>query len=116
MNKKLIIAVSLITLSVFPAATLAVAVFNPGAAPRIPNSITDLWVDVIVNILRFIWPIFVGAAILMFLVAGFVFLTAAGDPNKVKLARDAMIYGVAGFVVGLVAFSLPYIIANTLNL
>lgn len=111
MNKKLIIVLSLVVLSVLPATVLAAI----PPQPQLPNQVTNLW-TVIVGILGFLWPIFVGIAMIMFMIAGFIFLTANGDPNKVKTARDAMIWGTVGMIVGLLSFSLPWIIGNQLGL
>lgn len=52
------------------------------------------------------WKIFGIIAIVMFVVAGILFLTAGGDPEKVGTARKAFLWGVAGVVVGILAFSI----------
>jgi len=110
MNKKLVILFSSMVLLTLPVVMLAD--INPGPAPNSQN----LSVTQIVNIvLNFIWPIFVGFAVIMFLVAGFLFLTAQGDPGKVGAARQAILWGIIGVVVGVIAFSIPFIIRNTLG-
>jgi|SRR3989344_7272746 len=86
----------------------------PGVAFAIPSAVGSL-VDIMQRILGFIWPIFLGFAIIMFIVAGFLFLTAQGESSKLKLARDSVIYGVVGVIVGILAFSIPLIIGNTLG-
>ena len=58
------------------------------------------------NLLAKIWIVFAAIAVLMFLIAGILFLTAAGDADKVKTARNAFLWGVAGVVVGIIAFSI----------
>lgn len=75
----------------------------------------QLW-GTIIQLLKFIWPVFIGLAILMFLLAGVYFLTAQGDPGKLKEARSALIWGIVGVVVGILSFSLPYIVGTTLGL
>ncbi len=83
MKKYLIILLFLLVLLSFPA--LILADINPGPAPNQLNlSITDI----INRVLNFIWPIFIGFAVIMFLVAGFYFLVAQGDPRKVATARQ----------------------------
>jgi len=110
MNKKLITISILSIFLTLPVVVLALA--GPGP---IPNS-QNLSVTQIVNIvLNFIWPIFVGFAVIMFLVAGFLFLTAQGDPGKVGAARQAILWGIIGVVVGVIAFSIPFIIRTTLG-
>lgn len=108
MNKKIIIASSVI-LSLLPMAVLA---FSPGPTPNTVN----LDVVTIVNvILNFIWPIFAGFAVIMFLVSGFYFLTAQGDSGKIATARQAVLWGIVGVVVGILAFSIPLIVHNTIG-
>jgi|SRR3989344_1198022 len=103
MNKKLITLASFGILLIFPLMAFA-----------IPSAIGNV-VDIMQRILGFIWPVFVGFAIIMFIVAGFIFLTSQGDPGKAKTARDAVIWGVVGVIVGILAFSIPLIIGNTLG-
>ncbi len=110
MNKKLLTLFSLAVLLALPVVMLAANLAPPG----FPAPVTDLWV-VINSILNFIWPVFIGFAVIMFLVSAFLFVAAQGDPNKLQLARSAMIWGVIGVIVGIASFSMPYIIANSLN-
>ena len=49
--------------------------------------------------------IFGSVAVICFVVAGILFLTSQGAPEKLKTARAAVLWGVIGIVVGLVAFS-----------
>ncbi|MDO8530089.1 MAG: hypothetical protein Q7S10_01655 [bacterium] len=79
------------------------------------NGVNDFWI-VIVTVLNFIWPVFVGFAIIMFFVAGFLYLTSAGDPGKTKAARDSFIWSIIGMIVGIMAVSLPYIIGTAIGL
>ncbi|OGZ69451.1 MAG: hypothetical protein A3D44_03445 [Candidatus Staskawiczbacteria bacterium RIFCSPHIGHO2_02_FULL_42_22] len=111
MNKKIayIVSAALLTL---PLVTLAD--IDPGPAPS-PNPGLAV-VDIINKVLNFIWPIFVGFAVIMFVVAGFLFLTAAGEATKVASARQAILWGIIGVVVGILAFSIPFIVRNTLNI
>ena len=105
MNKKLIIALSALTILAMPLAAMA---FDPGVAPTGDSSLT---IATIINrILGFLWPIFAGFAVIMFLIAGFQFLM-----NKPDEGRQAVLWGVVGVVVGLLAFSIPYIVRNVLN-
>lgn len=52
-----------------------------------------------------VWPVFVGIVTIMFIFAGFLFLTARGEPAKIETARKALIWGSVGVAVGLIAFS-----------
>ena len=113
MNKKIVSLFASAGLMLLPLVSLA-APINPANPPQLPPiAATTPW-PVIVAILAFVWPIFIGIAILMFLIAGLTFITANGDAGKIKTARDAMIWGVVGLIVGLLAFSLPDIVRNTI--
>jgi len=107
MNKKLAAVVSSAALLALPALAFAGVL----APPPLPNTTVDVW-GVINKIIGFIWPIFFGVAIVMFLISGFMFLTAAGDPNKIKLGRDALIWGIVGVLVGVLSISIPYIVVG----
>ena len=50
--------------------------------------------------------VFGAIAVIMFIMAGVLFLTAQGAPEKVQQARQAFLWGVAGVIVGILAFSI----------
>ncbi len=50
--------------------------------------------------------------VIMILLAGFQFLTAAGDPKKVEAAKNKIIYAVIGIAVMAVAATIPAFVAN----
>ncbi len=113
MNKKLVALFTLSASLFFPIVVLGLNfpdLINgqPGQAWVVPN--------VIDNIFGFIWMFFVAFAILMFLVAGFLFLSANGDPAKIKSARNAVLWGSVGMIVGILSFSVPFIIQLILGL
>ena len=102
MNKKLIVASALSTL-LLPIAALA---FNPGAVPVSTYTFSQV-VDGIVAIL---WPLIAAATVITFFVAAFFFVTSNGDADKVGTARQALIYGIVGVIVSIIAVSLPSIV------
>ena len=57
-------------------------------------------VDVILSVVA---GLFAAFAVVMFFVAGILFLSARGEPDKVKQARLALFWGIIGVVVGLLA-------------
>ena len=93
---------------------LALPGFSLAEVPA-ENQITDFSV-LICNILRLIWPAFIGLAIIMFFVAGFFFLGAHGDPGKITIARSFLIWGVVGVIVAIMGFSIVQIVATALNI
>ena len=116
MNKKIIASMALIVLLAMPVLVmpgLALAVDPDPVPPGRISDTTSVW-SIIDAIMTFIWPVFIGFAVIMLLVAGFLFLSANGDPTKVGVARMAILWCVVGVVAGIIAFSLPFIIQNTI--
>jgi type III secretory pathway component EscU len=54
-------------------------------------------------------------AVIFIIVAGFKYLTAAGDPEKVKAAGTMLIYTAVAIVVALLARAVPLIIGSFLG-
>ncbi len=95
------------------APVIALAAFDPGPPPA---PLADISVTGLMNkILDFIWPLFIGFAVIMFIAAGFLFLTSMGDATKVAAARQSLLWAIVGVIVGILAFSIPLIIRNTLG-
>lgn len=108
MNKqKIITGLVLISILVAPVMILA-----ESTAPR--GQIADIE-SLVETIENFVWIIFGLIAVISFVVAGILFLTAAGNPEKVAQARTAFLWGVAGVVVGILAFSIVAIIQNAVT-
>ena len=110
MNKKIISVTSaaLLTLALL---ALAQGVFTPPALGGFGGSLTSL----VLLVLDIVWIAFVAVAIIFFVIAGISFLTAQGDPGKVATARNAVIFGAIGIVVGVIAFSVVTILRGTLG-
>ena len=60
------------------------------------------------------WVIFGLIVVICFVMAGVLFLTANGEPEKIKTAKSAAIWGVVGVFVGILAYSVQTIIENIL--
>jgi hypothetical protein len=107
MNKTQKIIVSLIVLSL-----IALPVVALGAAsqevdqPATIGTLTDL----VSKIETVIWVVFGLIAVIMFVIAGILFLTASGSPEKIQAARSAAIWGVVGVVIGILAYSIVAIV------
>lgn len=67
------------------------------------------------NIIEQIWIIFAAFAVIMFVWAGMLFLTASGDPSKLDKARKAVAWGVVGVAIGILAFSIVSIVSDILS-
>ena len=101
--KKTLLSITLISAVILP----AVAMAQPA------KQITDI--NQLANaISRAIWIVFGIVALVCFVIAGVLFLTSAGNPEKVQAARSAFLWGVAGVVVGVLAFSIVKIVENLL--
>ena len=110
MNKKLIASSALTVLLTLPAVILA---FNPG---NLPNAVSNIEINDLVDILfSILWPIAIAFFIVMFILAAFKFFTAQGKPDDIASARNFVIWGIVGVIVALLAFSIPFIVRNTLG-
>ncbi len=110
MNKKIIAVATTALLLAMPLASLA---FTPG---NVPNANPSLNIGTLIDLLfSIIWPVVVAFAIIMFILAALQFFTAQGDPDKVAGARNFVLWGVVGMVVALLAFSIPFIVRNTIG-
>ncbi|MEK7124755.1 MAG: hypothetical protein AAB877_03715 [Patescibacteria group bacterium] len=110
MNKKIVSIISSTALLAMPLMALAGVDFTTPSTQNI--SLQAL----ILKILDITWWIFVGIAVIMFIVAGVSFLTARGEPEAVGKARQFVIYGAVGIVVAVLAFSITLILRNTFGI
>lgn len=109
MNKKLLSIISFGGLLLSPGIILAA--FDAGRRPEPNLNAGNQWLtNLITAILSSIWMLFIAFAIIMFLVAGFQFLKAQGEPGEVATARKSLLWGMVGVLVGVLAFLLPFII------
>ena len=54
---------------------------------------------------------FVAVAFIIF--GGFQYTTSAGDPGKVKKAKDTILYGIIGLVVAMLAYAIVnFVLSN----
>lgn len=84
---------------------IGLVLFAPVVASAIPGTIGSFaaFAD---RVKDFAWQVFALLAVIMFIIAGIMFLTAQGDPDKVGKARSAFMWGVAGVIVGIIAYSI----------
>jgi hypothetical protein len=105
--KKIIVSLLLLSILVLPITAMAIPT-QPGEGDI--GDIEGLY-DKIGTVA---WVVFAMVALICFLIAGILFLTAAGNPAKIAIARNAFLWGVAGVVVGVIAFSIVKIVQNAL--
>ncbi len=96
-----------------PLSVLAVALpILPAGGPINAGLVAVGFINSLISIL---WPLFLGFAVMMFIIAGFLFLTANGNASKIDTAKKAVIWGVIGVAVGILAFSIPFMVAMLLG-
>lgn len=83
----------------------------PGGAPTTVGGLVDRFAGIV----RWVYIIFFTVAVLLILLAAFTYLTAAGDEEKLKQARDRLIYAAVAIVVALLAVGFRAIIENFLR-
>ena len=104
----------LISLSALLLPVAASAVLT-GQVPPVSGATVASIGDLVTKIETFMWVVFGGIAVICFVVAGILFLVAGGDPEKVQKARSAFIWGVAGVVVGIIAYSILAIVGSAMG-
>lgn len=67
---------------------------------------------IICTIINWIFWLLIVLTIIFVLVAAFKYLTAAGDPEKVKSAGNTLLYAAIAVVVALIAKGLPMIVSS----
>ncbi|MEK9170527.1 MAG: hypothetical protein AAB674_02670 [Patescibacteria group bacterium] len=111
MNKK-IIYIALLALPIIGFAQMNIPGLNPPQTGI--TSINDVN-TVIVRIVNWVMGIFFVAAVLFIFWAAYLYLTAAGDTEKVSKAHNQLIYSIVAIAVALLAGSMRYIVANLLG-
>jgi len=107
MAKKILLLIFLGTL-IFPYAAFADRL---GGMENTSLSIYSLGL----SIADAVWVVFTIIALVAFVIAGIMFLTAQGEPEKLKTARSAFLWGVAGVIVAILAFTVISIVKNALG-
>lgn len=101
------ILVSLLLLSVL--LTPALALGQNTGGPGVTFSGLD---DLITKVGDFLWKIVGLVALILFVIAGIMFMTAMGDPAKIATARNFVLWGVVGIIVAILAYSIVAIVTN----
>ena len=78
-------------------------------APGTYNNITQVTGLICVAINWIFWLLIV-LTIIFVLYAAFLYLTAAGEPEKVKTASHTLLYAAVAVIVALIAKGLPFIV------
>lgn len=103
MNKKLLSGLVIAVTTILPVVAMA-------DAPSAPKSFG--WASIVSFITSAIYTIGGLVIVVALLVAGIQFATAGGDDDKLKSARTALIWAVAGAVVLVLAAAIWYVIGT----
>ena len=105
MHKKTLSILASTALLTFPVFCLAFTI------PALPGSTNSIGV-ILDDIFNLLWPVFIGFSVIMFLVAGFQYLRTQGDPSEIQTVNKAVLWGVIGLILGVLAFSIPLIVVK----
>ena len=102
--KKVLLSLVTASLLIAPVAVLA----THEAAPLLEICCGPT--SVIVRIMNWLFTILLIVAAVFIIVAAFMFVTAQGDPEKTKTARNFVLYAVIGVLVAFAARGLVYLV------
>lgn len=67
---------------------------------------------IIDNVAKIIYSILIAVAVIFILLGGIQFLTAGGDPEKIKTARDKIMYAVIAIIIGIAAWGIANLVTT----
>lgn len=115
MNRKLIAVTTASLALVMPLLSLAVTGIGTGGTSEPNVGFSGNISSILGNITNLVWLVFVTIAIIMFVVAGILFLTAQGDSEKLSTARNAALWGVIGVAVAIIGYAIIYLVRTQLG-
>lgn len=101
-------------LSAILLSVILVPVVALGAVNQPTGSIKD-FDTLLTKIQTAVWSLFAIIVFVCFAIAGILFLTSGGAPDKIATARSMAIYGVIGIIVGILAYSILAIVSNLIG-
>lgn len=97
---------------------LSVAAAQVAPNPTVPSvnvrSMSDIN-RIITTVINWLTGIFFAVAILFIFYSAFLFLRAAGDEERLKKAKEYLMYSLVAIAVALLAGTARYLIESTLN-
>lgn len=110
LTKKIVIA-ALVALPILTLAQFGPTTQVPTTGVRQLEDISQI----IVTIVNWLTGLFFVAAVLFLFYAAWLYLFAAGDPEKLKKAKNQLIYSVIAIAVALLAGSVRFVVENLLR-
>ena len=111
--KQILSALILTSILVLPAVSFGVDITGPPEASKV--STVQGIINLIDEIRNYIFTGVMIIAGIFLIVAGFFFITASGDPEKVNKARQMLINALIGVAVALGSFALMKLVSNLLG-
>ncbi len=114
---------SIVFIICFVSLPLISAAITPGTIPEAgelgiqesPIETAGGILDVIANIVRWVYILFFIIAVLLIIFAAFNYLTAGDQADKIRLARNQLIYAAVAIAVALLSVGVTAIIQNFLE-
>lgn len=122
--KKIITFLIVIGLLIFPVMPAFSQSVGPGQIPTQiggndvnGSNVTTIsgWVGILLTVVRWIYTIIFIIAVLFILIAAFNFITSKGDTDKVKEAKNQLLYAAIGIAVALLSYAIVTLVKNSLN-
>lgn len=114
--KSVVLSVSLIGLLAVSSLAFAQPQVNiPGTENSSNITTANGLLDVVKRLIGWVYVVFFVLAVLFILMAAFTYLGAAGDEEKIKKAKNQIIYAAVAIVVALLAVGFSSIIGNFLG-
>lgn len=107
---------------VIPVASLALPLLAAAQVPSAPisapsagiNSINSVGTS-LCTITNWLFYFLIILAVIFIIIAAFRYLTAAGDPEKVKAASHSLLYAAIAIVVGILAKAVPSLVGSVVG-
>lgn len=107
------VPVVLLTLPIVAAAQVGGGA--PTYAPIAPVGSLNAVGQSLCNVTNWLFYFLILLAVIFIILAAFKYLTAAGDPEKVKSASHMLLYAVIAIIVGIVAKAVPGLVGSFLG-
>ncbi len=109
--KTKILATTLVALQVLP--LLALAQVTP--LPPSPLTTFEDFLSILRYVVNFVFTLLMILAIIFILIAAFNYLTAMGNPEKIKSAQSMLIYAAVAIAIALIAQGVQFMVATFLT-
>lgn len=98
MNKKALVLIFLLGITIIPQISLAVTIDS-----------------IFASIAQKVWLVALSIIVICWIITGILFLTALGDPSKLSTAKTALFMAIAGTIIVVLAYSAISIIGNLIG-